>query len=114
MHGSIWHDIGDTLRSIASKNYKKHRAINYDQLEIYMTGYFDAARPGIRLEAFTQHSLQAAASISTELAIRYLNDIVSEDYFSWDETTYVSRHDHHMEKVKLYKTIAKSLMKRGE
>jgi hypothetical protein len=79
-----------------------------------MTGYFDAAKPGIRLKAFTERSLQAAAGISLELAMRYLNDIACEDYFSWDETAYASRNDHHMEKVKLYQNIAKSLMQRGE
>jgi hypothetical protein len=41
----------------------------------------------------------AGKLIAVELGMRFLNDIVTADYFTWNETRYQSRRDNHFAKA---------------
>jgi Ser/Thr protein kinase RdoA (MazF antagonist) len=109
MLGSVWLDIGDMLRSSLSIDAVNGQTPDPTKIEILCTGYYDAARPGIRLADFIDKSVLGAKQISLELAIRYLNDIVDEYYFNWDANRFNSRHDSHLARAMTYHNLAINL-----
>ncbi len=109
MEGPAWVDIGDMLRSLLAKDISSGLPIDKSKVDSVAEGYFDAARPGIRLANFVENSVLATKHISLELAMRYLIDINDDYYFNWDPKAYDSRHDNHLTRGKLMWRLFSSL-----
>lgn len=114
MHGPIWIDIGDMLRSVLKRDISAGAEIDPGKIESTVIGYFNAARPGISLSETVDKSTIATKHIALELAMRYLNDISDDCYFSWDELKFTSRHDNHLERANLQFELFKNLKVKGE
>ena len=106
MRGPVWFDVGDLLRSVASKDLRQSKEVDQDKINCLIEGYFNAARPGMSLADFADFSKLATQHISLELAMRYLNDIVDATYFSWDDKEYASRTENHTARASVYKNLA--------
>lgn len=110
MYGPIWYDIGDLLRSIVKSDLSK-LASAPETVRTVAESYLRASDSDQRPAEFIGKAVLAARHISLELTARYLNDIVEEDYFTWDEAAFESRADNHLSRAhdqwKVYESVTK-------
>jgi len=109
MHGSPWLDVGDMLRSIASCDIRAGQNTELGRLHTALQGYTETVENASDRDILQTTGLAATKIIATELAIRYLNDIVTEDYFSWDSSRAGSRQEHHMGRIAVHLQITDAI-----
>jgi aminoglycoside phosphotransferase (APT) family kinase protein len=93
MIGSRTLDIGDMLRSFASRTKLSHDGSLTPAASQLLEAYRLEHDPSASSEAFTLSALRAAARITLELALRYAADCTTapEGYFAWDPSRYTTR-----------------------
>lgn len=92
MHGSIWIDIGDAIRSISENAF----AAGYGQPRVFaqafISGYCQQAAHN-DAASFESIAIRAARWLSLEVAMRALIDVVDDHYFGWNANKYASRQE---------------------
>ncbi len=96
MESTIWIDIGDLLRSVAEDAIHSGSRLSVDQLASFTEGYLAGTDSALTEEAFLAAATTSMQQIAIELGMRYVNDIVDNFYFGYDETSYANRRDNHM------------------
>ncbi|HSH31981.1 MAG TPA: aminoglycoside phosphotransferase family protein [Candidatus Saccharimonadales bacterium] len=98
MHGSVWIDLGDMLRSLAGKAVAAGQPVPIQALVSVAEGYRQATHPQDSPKEFQAVALKSAQFIALELAMRFTADYKdgAAGYFMWDEAAYPSRHMHNM------------------
>ncbi len=98
MHGTVWIDIGDMLRSVSENAVKAGMTVPIEALAEVAEEYRKVARPQDNPHEFQTGALKAAQLIALELAMRFTADYQEGEagYFTWDASTYLSRHEHNM------------------
>lgn len=91
MWGSVWMDVGDCLRSLVEDGAAQYYLCTRGDIAAFCAGYFQANATAKNQRSFMRRALLAAQYITLELAARYLNDIVEDCYWKWDEQRYSSR-----------------------
>lgn len=93
MRDSVWTDIGDALRSLLAKHKEADLPTEY-VVDNFAEGYLDSNGIKVSSSMFMHFCLQSAKRITTELGMRYLNDIVDgNNYFGWDKNNFETRAD---------------------
>lgn len=106
MHGSIWIDNGDFLRSAIARGISERRKNPLEMIGQFMAGYQEFSGLQIRSGEALQKAKESAVLIAAELGIRYLCDIVDGSYFSWDNEKHTSRRNNHFERAQLQLRVA--------
>ncbi len=96
MHGSVWIDLGDMLRSVLKSNLSTGAYSAHAIIETISNNYLQRSKTGINSDEFTHNTNLATQHISLELLARYLSDIVEADYFTWDDERFSSRAENHL------------------
>lgn len=91
MSASIWIDLGDMLRSLAEDAVEGGGEFPSDMLRAVCDGYRKAAAPGMAGDEFYAWSLAALQKIALELGMRFLTDVVDDEYFEYDKSRFASR-----------------------
>lgn len=87
MHGSVFIDIGDAVRSLTEEIEDRHITMGNLVVLDYLQGYYDNTthRTSYSFSTFCQHALHNAARIALELSARFVNDSESDPgYFFWE------------------------------
>ena len=100
MVGSIWLDVGDLLRSLAEDAMNNGQTFNLAQVYEVADAYRTAACHEEDETLFRQSAVKAMQRISLELTMRFLIDVVDDNYFDWDNKQYKSRKQHNTERAK--------------
>lgn len=91
MAGSVWIDLGDMLRSLAETALNAHESIPLTGLVEVAESYRQVGRPTAGSQQFTQWALLAMRLIALELAIRFLNDYIEQNYFMLSQSQRLAR-----------------------
>lgn len=94
MVGSVWFDVGDLLRSIASHDAKTGTPPTSETTQQTLVGYRDGAELSMCTGDLMRRGQTAARQIGTELTMRYLSDVINQNYFTWTPESGVSRRDY--------------------
>ncbi|MBI2588780.1 phosphotransferase [Candidatus Saccharibacteria bacterium] len=105
MPANIWPDIGDLLRSLAEDSKKASAPFPLEKLEKVIDGYTQVSQPITDQIKLRDSCVAAMKIITLELAMRFLIDIVEDNYFAWDNSQYPSRQAHNLERAKLQWSI---------
>lgn len=91
-------DIGDALRSwcMQSTEGAMDATFSLDSFREAMHGYM-SVRP--LPQSLQSAIVKSGIMITLELAARFANDIVDDNYFGWDSTRFASRRDHNRARV---------------
>lgn len=116
MYDSVLTDVGDFLRSLGGKLVLTGQEIT-DSVTSFVKGYQAGSESSASVDRATYEVLQATRRIACELGMRYLSDIVDgQNYFSWDQKSYVSRdealHDKALLQYRVLQAVNENL-KRG-
>lgn len=98
MTGSPWIDIGDMIRSVSKG------PVPALVIQRMIESYRLASGADQDSHDFLVASLESAAAVTIELALRYILDSNTDDesaYFGWDNQTYSSRVENNMAKASL-------------
>jgi Ser/Thr protein kinase RdoA (MazF antagonist) len=107
MIGSPWIDVGDSLRSIMTRQISAGRTTTIDGFTAFVAAYRQAAGLRISSRDTVLRALDSTHYIAVELGMRYLCDIVDKNYFLWDSEQYRSRTEHHLARAELQLAAAK-------
>lgn len=111
MHGPIWLDMGDMIRSAISNCFKHDTTVNTAGIiQNICRGYFGSGGLDMDLDDLEQVARKSARQIALELAMRYMNDIIDDSYFEWDRSSYATRHDSHVKKANMQLFIHNNIM----
>jgi thiamine kinase-like enzyme len=99
MEGSPWIDIGDFLRALTHDAVVADSPDLADNLTYAIDGYRLGAGSGMGRDEFHRSALAAARLITLELGMRFMADIVNDNYFEWDQQRFPSRQANHMSQV---------------
>ncbi len=99
MPGSPWVDIGDFLRGLAHDAVAADSPEPAKDLPDAIEGYRVESGTDIGKADFHKAANAAARLITLELGMRFMVDIVNDDYFEWDQEIFASRRDNHMSQV---------------
>jgi Ser/Thr protein kinase RdoA (MazF antagonist) len=91
MSASIWIDLGDMLRSLAEDAVEGGGEFPSSMLRAVCDGYRKAAAPDVTADEFYTWSLAALQKIALELGMRFLTDVVDDEYFEYDKSRFASR-----------------------
>lgn len=96
MIDTVWSDVGDLLRATLEDDLLSGREPDLTKLQHIVAGYRTAARPEADPAELYKIALVATQRIALDLAMRFTNDIVDNNYFSWDNKRFATRRDSHM------------------
>lgn len=96
MRGSSWLDIGDMLRSVLKENLRTDTRPASEVVKTVASSYRNTVGATNSLYEFIHTASQATKQITLELTARYLNDIVEQNYFTWDKHKFDSRASNHL------------------
>lgn len=99
MRGSPWIDIGDFLRGLAHDAVTAGSPDPAKDIPYASEGYRCESGTDIDKPDFHRAAIAAARLITLELGMRFMLDIVDDNYFEWDQARYSSRRDNHMAQV---------------
>ena len=99
MWGSVWMDIGDLIRSLVEDAAVHYYLCSAADIAAFCTGYHRANAIAAHPRSFMDAALVAAKYITLELAARYLNDIVEDYYWVWDQGRYDSRAESNLQRA---------------
>lgn len=109
MPGSIWLDIGDLIRSTLEHELETSGTVPLEKVYAISDGYYAKSKQTIDASEFRRSAMTAAKHIALELAMRFMNDIVDDNYFAWDETQFQTRRDNHRYRAGLQQRIVAGL-----
>lgn len=89
MKGSVFIDVGDLLRSINCDDTQEVALLDDDKTKATIDGYASAS--GKDSSEFYKGCISGYKNICLELASRFMNDIIDDCYFGWDNSRYASR-----------------------
>lgn len=89
MKGSVFIDVGDLLRSINCDDTQEVALLDDDKTKALIDGYASAS--GKDTSDFYKGCINGYKNICLELAARFMNDIIDDCYFGWDNSRYASR-----------------------
>lgn len=97
MIGTIWIDIGDSIRSYIEDSLRTQSPPT-NLIDEFCRGYHSgyAAK---NYNLFRSRCYQTALTITLELAARYMIDIVEDKYFKWNSARYNSRAESNFQRV---------------
>lgn len=106
-------ELGDAFRSwCGGREDDPANSFNKDFFDASLGGYLEAT--GNFLSAREQELIpMAAATISLELATRFLNDYIEDNYFGWDDSRYESRKAHNLARARGQIALFKSMQEQG-
>lgn len=110
MYGSPWIDVGDLLRSVTGKQLIAGQPVGKETLLAFVRAYHMAVSPGKSLERSFRSAVAATGLIALELGMRYLCDVLEEDYFHWEPGPYQSRRDHHHDRARLQLQVTETVL----
>jgi Ser/Thr protein kinase RdoA (MazF antagonist) len=113
MRGPVWIDLGDMLRSLGENAIKKGGEVPVDIIEVVAESYRQEAHPEAGMKEFRGWAFAAMKLITSELTMRFLNDIVEDRYFAWDKDNFASRADYVYDRAKTQWKITESLERQG-
>lgn len=99
MKGPIWIDIGDAMRSMAEDAVGRGDTLTKDQLTNWAAAYLEGSQAEYDVETFIAATVVSMKRIAIELSMRYANDIVDDNYFTWDAANFTSRRDNHLSRI---------------
>lgn len=99
MHGSIWIDISDFVRSYMCDENQENGRYNSKIIDEFLLGYKS-------LENKHKKIHKALSQICLELSARFLIDCKEDNYFQWDNSRYQSRAEHNYYRAKSQFIIA--------
>lgn len=105
MNSTIWLDIGDLLRSLVEDSLKAEMEFPKAKLQPVIDGYRQLSQPITDATRFLESSIIALRMIALELAMRFMIDIVEDNYFAWDSSQYPSRQAHNLVRARLQWSI---------
>lgn len=106
-------ETGDMFRSWCGS--EEDNAKNAFRLEIFRAGWKGYAKAAEGFITARERKLVplSVATITLELASRFLADYFNDDYFGWDSSRYASRREHNLARVRgqlaLYRDIQKKM-----
>jgi Ser/Thr protein kinase RdoA (MazF antagonist) len=102
-------ELGDAFRSwCGGREDDPANSFNKDFFDAGLAGYLETT--GDFLSAREQALIpMAAATISLELAMRFLNDYIEDNYFGWDDSRYESRKAHNLARARGQIALFKSM-----
>lgn len=110
MHGSPWIDVGDLLRSVTGKRLAAGQPMTKETLLPFVRAYHAAMSPKEPVERSFRSAVTATGLIALELGMRYLCDVLEEDYFHWEPGPYRSRRDHHYDRARLQLQVTETVL----
>lgn len=105
MEGTIWMDIGDLLRALSCDGTQTEAHPSRDDIVAVAEGYYAESRSKLSMPSFLRRSIIAMQTMSLELAMRFLIDVVDDCYFGWDSDSYASRRDNNVARAQAQWTI---------
>lgn len=96
MNASTALDVGDFLRSLAENAFHAGTPMTFENIQHTVDAYRQVTLPTIDSAEFMEWSLRAMQRIALELSMRFVNDIVDNNYFGWDPKVYGSRREHNL------------------
>ncbi|HMH31237.1 MAG TPA: phosphotransferase [Methylomirabilota bacterium] len=91
MIAPIWIDIGDMLRSLAEDAIEDQGKFPRGRIKAVVEGYRLIAAPEVEQGQFYQWAMVATQKIALELGMRFLIDVVEDNYFGFDADKFSSR-----------------------
>lgn len=99
MEGSPWIDIGDFLRALAHDAVAADTPDPTHSLTYAVDGYRLGMAAEFGRDEFHRSALAAARLLTLEVSMRFMADIVNDNYFEWDRQKFPSRQANHMSQV---------------
>ncbi|HEY1835955.1 MAG TPA: aminoglycoside phosphotransferase family protein [Candidatus Saccharimonadales bacterium] len=95
MKGSIWMDVGDLMRSLVEDSFLgTGQPLELERLREFAEGYRQAAMPDAAPDEFFAWAMTGMQRITLELTARFVNDVIEQNYWAWDQVNYKSRRDY--------------------
>lgn len=105
---SLFVELGDLIRSIHESSIKT--ASDIPDIRQFILSYINSS------DVLDLNNLadiyEGAKTISVELAMRFMIDIVEDSYFKWDTTLYANRKDNHLARIATQMQIHKLISER--
>ncbi len=100
MNGPVWIDLSDFIRSIIEKQVQQKTRTDFAEIKSFCDEYIAQSDLQYSNDEFYAYVLLATQHMAIELAARFLNDVVEDYYFVWENTPYNSRNEHNIARVK--------------
>ncbi|HWT56013.1 MAG TPA: aminoglycoside phosphotransferase family protein [Candidatus Microsaccharimonas sp.] len=93
MLAPVWIDLGDMLRSLAEDALEQGEPFPLEAITAVAKGYYAQMAPAYSEADFLHAALVATQKLALELGMRFMTDIVEDNYFGFDTPKFSTRRE---------------------